>query len=233
MVQKGHVKTWRSGPPSQSPGHGVLLDLYVEQELSYAEIARRHEVSTQSVMRWLRAAGIPPRPAGRRKGTKDSHPRPPETIERLRVNIAKARASVTPEGRQRQREKMKGRTPPNKGVPWSAELRAKHEATRSTPEYREKMAAYQRGEKSHLWNGGISAEAEIYLHGWPWRKRRKEAYERDGYACQDCGTTEASLQAHHIVPRRHGGGDELENLVTLCLSCHPKREHKYLDALFG
>src|SRR5207245_8168399 len=43
--------------------------------------------------------------------------------------------------------------------------------------------------------------------------------ERDGYQCRNCGGT-VNLNVHHIVPLGRGGGTHLENLVTICRSCH-------------
>ena len=43
---------------------------------------------------------------------------------------------------------------------------------------------------------------------------------RDGYQCQQCGKREVRLEAHHIHYRRNGGKDTLNNLLTLCESCH-------------
>ena len=40
---------------------------------------------------------------------------------------------------------------------------------------------------------------------------------------------DGQLEVHHIVPVAKGGGDEPENLVTLCKECHKKR-HKELRA---
>ena len=41
--------------------------------------------------------------------------------------------------------------------------------------------------------------------------------------CAACGSTdEASLEYHYLVPRSQGGGDEEENLLTLCPSCRGK-----------
>ena len=58
-----------------------------------------------------------------------------------------------------------------------------------------------------------------------WDRAKKQAKRRDQYRCQNCRTTEADvwgldLQVHHIRPVKNGGGNELENLVTLCNSCH-------------
>ena len=44
---------------------------------------------------------------------------------------------------------------------------------------------------------------------------------RDRYRCLSCGTyVEGS--PHHYVFQSVGGGDEEENLVTLCWVCHEK-----------
>lgn len=39
--------------------------------------------------------------------------------------------------------------------------------------------------------------------------------------CAACGSTDA-LEHHHLTPRAKGGGDEEQNLITLCGPCHGK-----------
>lgn len=61
---------------------------------------------------------------------------------------------------------------------------------------------------------------EIYL------SNRLLAFERDGWKCTKCGSRE-SLQAHHIEPVPKGTFDpvvvhRVENLQTLCVTCHAK-----------
>ncbi|SDM18188.1 HNH endonuclease [Halogranum gelatinilyticum] len=63
--------------------------------------------------------------------------------------------------------------------------------------------------------------------GYPsdWDRRRKAVYRKDDYMCQHCGRKggprgNAELHAHHIVPKSRGGSHELDNLTTLCQSCH-------------
>ena len=48
---------------------------------------------------------------------------------------------------------------------------------------------------------------------------RAHTISRDAGECVWCGKTEP-LHVHHIVPLSHGGGNELDNLVTLCVDCH-------------
>ena len=43
---------------------------------------------------------------------------------------------------------------------------------------------------------------------------------RDHYTCQCCKSQKGTLEVHHIVPRNNGGGNQPENLITLCHDCH-------------
>jgi RNA-directed DNA polymerase len=52
-----------------------------------------------------------------------------------------------------------------------------------------------------------------------WSALRLTALERDHYRCVYCGSTDY-LDVHHIRPRRQHGTDQMDNLVTLCRSCH-------------
>ena len=56
-----------------------------------------------------------------------------------------------------------------------------------------------------------------------WTRNRKLAKERDGHRCQLCGSTHR-LHVHHL---REWNGDDptthgLDNLQTVCASCHRK-----------
>jgi DEAD/DEAH box helicase domain-containing protein len=71
-----------------------------------------------------------------------------------------------------------------------------------------------------------------------WDQQRKRARARDGYRCRHCGVGEREGRAHdvhHIQPFRTFGyargqndyyleANRLENLVTLCRSCHRRVE---------
>ena len=51
---------------------------------------------------------------------------------------------------------------------------------------------------------------------------RRRIYERDGYACLLCGSTDR-LSLDHITPYSRGGADSEENLRVLCLSCNCRK----------
>lgn len=65
---------------------------------------------------------------------------------------------------------------------------------------------------------------------------RKAAILRDGGKCMECGKLNCRLEVHHIKPRRRNGSDTLDNLITLCKSCHQKtegQEELYMDRYFS
>lgn len=67
-----------------------------------------------------------------------------------------------------------------------------------------------------------------------WRQIRKAILIRDDYACLRCEKKSKSgkgLSIHHIVPRDDDGGNNYENLITLCHSCHDFVEVEKLRSL--
>ena len=67
-------------------------------------------------------------------------------------------------------------------------------------------------------------------YGPDWKNIREKVRARDKYTCQVCGTVEAGRQhdVHHKVPFRaftsREEANRLENLTTLCPSCHKQVE---------
>jgi 5-methylcytosine-specific restriction endonuclease McrA/transposase-like protein len=221
----------------------VLRRLYVDEEQSYADIARRYDVTKTSVKRWLRAAGISARDRGLATSlATKGKPKSEEHRAKLAQNAAIARSRITDESRAKQSASMRGKTPYNKGIPWTPEQRVLLEAARADPEYRERMRQRHTGANNAAWKGGVKPELDRRLDRAEWRRLRRQVYERDGWMCCDCGCKCLSvkdakahpkrrIQCHHVVGRRDGGSDELSNLVTLCVSCHHRRERRKADAL--
>jgi 5-methylcytosine-specific restriction endonuclease McrA len=100
--------------------------------------------------------------------------------------------------------------------------------------YREASKELFAGDANPVWRGGY----EPY-YGPNWDEQRREAIERDGHECQDCGThaddMDRSPDVHHKKrlgwykeeydrPEWWERGNALDNLVTLCPSCHRERE---------
>jgi DEAD/DEAH box helicase domain-containing protein len=75
-----------------------------------------------------------------------------------------------------------------------------------------------------LWN------ADKNDYGPEWGDIRKRVMRRDGNRCQVCGAAGQSLHVHHIKPFRsftsRETANQLQNLITLCPSCHRSAETK-------
>jgi hypothetical protein len=52
------------------------------------------------------------------------------------------------------------------------------------------------------------------------KKRKKTHAKKTTDFCQCCLKDGVALTAHHVVEVQHGGGDEPENIWTVCESCH-------------
>lgn len=51
-----------------------------------------------------------------------------------------------------------------------------------------------------------------------WRKIRQRVLVRDQHTCMRCGLE--ATHVDHIVPRRLGGDDSMDNLQALCRGCN-------------
>ncbi|MBU9866806.1 HNH endonuclease [Rahnella aceris] len=81
-----------------------------------------------------------------------------------------------------------------------------------------------RGESWSRHNKKASSTQRGY--GAKWRRQREAALRRDRGLCLMClaeGVATQATDVDHIIPRAHGGGDELENLQSLCT---PHHRHK-------
>ena len=87
------------------------------------------------------------------------------------------------------------------------------------------------GELNPCWTGG-----HTLYRGKNWNKIKQEAKKRDGNQCVNCGITERlnfeyygqPLQVDHIIPYKISRNSNLNNLQTLCCSCHGKKWAKDL-----
>lgn len=77
------------------------------------------------------------------------------------------------------------------------------------------------GENNPNWKGGVSAVFSE-RHGIPqreWMKLAEQVRARDNDVCQYCGKCFAR-DVHHLIPYSRTQDNSLENLITLCKSCH-------------
>ena len=88
------------------------------------------------------------------------------------------------------------------------------------------------GPNSPTWKGGHkywqAGKTGRDQNGLSWKVQRKLAWERDSYTCQHCHKTEQELgrkpNVHHVKPYRLSLSHALDNLVSLCRSCHKKAD---------
>ncbi len=61
------------------------------------------------------------------------------------------------------------------------------------------------------------------------RKVQKEVKEFEGYQCLVCGVVTSDAHGHHLISYSEGGPADLQNMTTLCPSCHRKYHSGELD----
>ena len=65
-----------------------------------------------------------------------------------------------------------------------------------------------------------------YIGSLEWRNKRTLVIQRDNFMCQQCGSKK-ELRVHHKT-YEHFKDEPLEELTTLCVSCHNKLHYKTL-----
>lgn len=71
-----------------------------------------------------------------------------------------------------------------------------------------------------------------------WQKKRLKILERDGWACQCCGSKKKTLTVHHVVYEGDPWEAREDDLQALCEDCHsalgphPKGGVKWIDGVF-
>jgi hypothetical protein len=92
----------------------------------------------------------------------------------------------------------------------------------------EKGAAKRRGANAYNWKGGVTPEQQKARNSLAYAAWRTAVFERDGYACVNCGDARGrNLNAHHRLSfaAHKELRFEISNGITLCESCH-HLEHK-------
>lgn len=67
-----------------------------------------------------------------------------------------------------------------------------------------------------------------YILSEEWQKLRRKRLQLDGYVCRECGTGK-NLQVHHITYRHLRQPEEINDLVSLCRTCHERVHAKDLS----
>ena len=94
---------------------------------------------------------------------------------------------------------------------------------------------FLKGHKPWNYIDGRSKNLGKDRYGDDWSKVRMLIYARDKFTCQECGITMTETrEAHHVhhkVPFLISFDNSLNNLITLCPSCHRKEDAKLIKEL--
>jgi len=95
-------------------------------------------------------------------------------------------------------------------------------------DYEWEFGEWQMGEDNPNWVEERKQNNQYYGPNWP--EIRERVLKRDGFECQRCSESE-TLHVHHITPFKkfddRNIANKLENLITLCPSCHRIVEMTY------
>jgi len=69
--------------------------------------------------------------------------------------------------------------------------------------------------------GAFGKHRRIKLNRQAYAELCRRVLDRDGWRCQKCGGA-SGLQVHHLRFRSSLGDDDIQNLISLCSSCHEK-----------
>lgn len=86
----------------------------------------------------------------------------------------------------------------------------------------------RKGPANNWWRGG--PKLNTGYRGVDWPEARRKARERDNNTCQDCSTIPTRrIDVHHKIPYEVSKDNSLENLISLCSSCHKKADMLYIS----
>ncbi len=95
------------------------------------------------------------------------------------------------------------------------------------------------------WNKGIQSNQLVWNNlggnrlkwrGKDWEIQRAKRLSIDNHTCQDCGFSSNNpheITVHHLVLFRLLKNNNLDNLITLCRSCHTKRDNQKIKELIN
>lgn len=86
---------------------------------------------------------------------------------------------------------------------------------------------FKKGQRPWNYFDGKSQERYYSTNGDDWGAIRNLVLCRDEYKCQHC-EKEGKLHIHHIIPFMISFNNSLNNLITLCPSCHSKEDMRML-----
>ncbi|MGW7930608.1 HNH endonuclease [Staphylococcus xylosus] len=90
----------------------------------------------------------------------------------------------------------------------------------------------------------VDVETKRFYNSKAWKVTREKVLERDNFECQECKKAgkfsgnrpdkHKSLDVDHIkeLETHPELAHDLDNLITLCVSCHNKKHNRYQNRFF-
>jgi len=120
---------------------------------------------------------------------------------------------------------LQGRIRPPRSNEWCNNISKGNKGKILPKEQRQKIGDSMKGEKSHLWKGGISFEPYCPKFTKEFKERVRSFF---GHTCVECGTPQNGykLHVHHVNFNKETCCDNSVPLfVPLCRSCHVRTNH--------
>ena len=134
--------------------------------------------------------------------------------------------------------------PPKGFIPWNKGLKGRkswHNISGLIKAKKGNTQGFQKGvipktafKKGNIaWNylDGRSKKQTWNRYGTDWKKVREQVLIRDNKQCQICGRFEGRLEIHHKTPFLISKDNSLDNLITLCATCHRRIESEITGRL--
>jgi endogenous inhibitor of DNA gyrase (YacG/DUF329 family) len=159
--------------------------------------------------------------------------RPPVSAETcLKISISSKGRKISPESIQKMKEtrKKNGYRHPPEVLKKMSESRKGKKKPPFSKEHCKNISLGKlgksnykiKGDKCHLWKGGITSENHKVRSSLEYKIWRRAIFSRDNFTCKKCGQWGGILRAHHI--NNFSDFPELrlivENGITLCKECH-------------
>lgn len=191
--------------------------LYLEEEKSISEIANFFGVSNFYISELMKQEEVPTR--SRRVAAKLAYKNNKKTATHL-ANFQFKKGHLGSKGKL---NPFYGKTHTEKTKAQLSETIKHQYENGRLPWNKGKPYPQIRGEKHPYWRGGKKS-----YYGSNWYFQRRQTLERDNYACRVCDIKNKSSDVHHLKSIRKFSNLEdantLNNLITLCHSCHIKVE---------
>lgn len=198
----------------------LLKSLYLEQKMTVREIAAITGVSSNTVLRRLRAVGVERRAQG------------PENHQQLKdagwlrhQYEVLGKSSISIAGEIGASPRVVTEWMRQHGIP--ARARGQNKGRKFGDDFRQKLSLAKRGrflgDANPNWRGAKVHPDKRLRASYATKKWSEDVRERDGHKCVECGAA-GKLHAHHIKAWKNSPELrwDVSNGVTLCPPCHQK-----------